>query len=228
MPSGTAAMARRMARSVRACSAADRPCRSVRPVSVEEFGDATDRRPRWRRPALPDRPAPGAARGRCRRGSPSRPRFHSPSRIRRVGQNADAFLEQLPAIRRPQRAADIGRMRDAAGEADELAAMKDRRHHREVRQMARGEPGVVGDDGVARPPGLDRETWRETPSWCAAGCRRTRRCRRCSPPRCRRCGPSARSRSRWTRARWWRTRCAAARLPPRRRSRSGDSSRPRA
>jgi hypothetical protein len=72
-------------------------------------------------------------------------------------QDPDAFLEQLPAIGRPQRAADVGRMRDAPGKSDDLAAMKDRRHHRVVRQMTGREPGIVGDHHIARQPGLDRE-----------------------------------------------------------------------
>ena len=48
-------------------------------------------------------------------------------------------------------------MRDRTGEADQPALVEDRRDQREVRQVTGGEPGIVGDDAVARPPVLARE-----------------------------------------------------------------------
>jgi hypothetical protein len=71
-------------------------------------------------------------------------------------QDAQPLLEQLAAIRGPERAADVGRVRDRAREADQMAAMEDRRGHRDVRQMPGREPWIVGDDAIARTPLLDR------------------------------------------------------------------------
>ena len=71
---------------------------------------------------------------------------------------AQALLEQLARITGPTGTADVGQMRDRAGEADELAAVKNRRCHGDVGKMARAEPGVVGDDAIVGPPAFDRDS----------------------------------------------------------------------
>ena len=59
------------------------------------------------------------------------------------GRDAQAFLEELATVDRPQRAADVGQVRDRAREADELILVEDWRYHRDVGQVA-------GDIGCAR------------------------------------------------------------------------------
>ena len=52
-------------------------------------------------------------------------------------------------------------MGDRSGEADQRAAMEDRHRHGDVGQVTGGEPRVVGDDAVARLPGLLRKPFQE-------------------------------------------------------------------
>ena len=60
------------------------------------------------------------------------------------------FLEHLAAIRPHAEAADIDDVDGVGEQPDRLAAVKARRHHGDVVQMAGGEPGIVGDVMVAR------------------------------------------------------------------------------
>lgn len=54
------------------------------------------------------------------------------------------------------RPADVGKVGRRAGEADELTAVEDRRHHGQVGQVPDADPRVVGDDPVALLPVLGR------------------------------------------------------------------------
>ena len=67
----------------------------------------------------------------------------------RHDRNGDAFLENLSAIRAHTEPADIDDMDRVGKQRDRLAAIEGRRHHRDVMQMAGGEPGIVGDVVIA-------------------------------------------------------------------------------
>ena len=87
-----------------------------------------------------------------------------------VGHGADApkvFSAAIPLIRR---VADFGTLGflgvdedgldfvvEGVDPDDQRAAVEYRHHHGDVRQMARGKPGVVGDDAVTRLPGVLRK-----------------------------------------------------------------------
>jgi len=60
-------------------------------------------------------------------------------------RDAQAFLVEVAAVGGEDRAADIGQVGDRPGESDQRGLMKDRRHHDEVGQMPGADPRVVGD-----------------------------------------------------------------------------------
>ena len=59
------------------------------------------------------------------------------------GRDADAFLEHLARVGRPERAADVGLMRDATRPADEPPVAKHRRQYRDVRKVAEVSQGSL-------------------------------------------------------------------------------------
>jgi hypothetical protein len=76
--------------------------------------------------------------------------FHSPSRYRR-GRDADAFLEQFAAIGDQSEPPTSGECAIEPAKPTSAPRWKIGADRGEVRQVAGGEPGIVGDD--ARRPG---------------------------------------------------------------------------
>ena len=71
-------------------------------------------------------------------------------------RHGQPLLEHLGGVRAHAQAADVGGVAGVGEPADPAAAVKDRRDHREVEQVAGGGPRVVGDQGVAGTQGCER------------------------------------------------------------------------
>ena len=80
----------------------------------------------------------------------NRSSFISPSRASGMIGMAMPFLEHLSAVRPHAEPADVDDVDGVGEQRDRLAAIEGRRDHRDVVQMAGGEPGIVGDVVVAR------------------------------------------------------------------------------